>query len=131
MNKAINPAGFPRAGYSNAVVSTGARRIALAGQTDMDAAGAIRHPGDLVAQVDGAFANIATVLKACDAKPGDMTRMRIYVLDADGYAANAKAIGAAYRSHFGKWYPAMTLLQVSRLYDADALVEIEVDAIAD
>ena len=89
----------------------------------------IRNPGNLVAQVEGCFTNILAVLKEADAKVEDITRMRIFVMDADAYAAASKEIGAAYREHFGKWYPAMTLVQVARLYDKEALVEIEVDAV--
>ena len=103
--------------------------LAIAGQVDMAPSGQIRNPGNLVAQVAGCFGNILTILKEAGARPEDMTRMRIHVLDAAAYKAAAKEIGAAYREHFGKWYPAMTLLQVAGLYDDEALVEIEVDAV--
>ena len=125
----VNPPGFPHVGYSNGVASDGHMVLAIAGQTDMAPSGQIRNPGNLLAQVAGCFANVAAVLKEAGARPEDMTRMRIYVMDADAYAAAGKEIGAAYREHFGKWYPAMTLVQVARLYDKEALVEIEADAV--
>lgn len=128
-NFAINPPGFPHVGYSNAITSDGQTTVWLAGQIDMGPDGKVRNPGDLVAQVDGTFANIVTVLKAAEAKPIHITRMRIFVLDADAYGKAGKEIGALYRKHFGKWFPAMTLVQVSRLFDPEALIEIEVDAV--
>lgn len=125
----INPPGFPHVGYSNAIASDGSMVLALAGQTDMGPSGQIRNPGNFLAQVEGAFTNIVAVLTEAGARPEDMTRMRIYVLDADAYVTATKEIGAAYRQHFGKWFPAMTFLQVGRLFDPEALIEIEVDAV--
>ena len=116
-------------GYANAIVSKGGRRISIAGQIDMGTDGKVRSPGDLEAQVKGAFENLSTVLRAVDAKPEHIVRMRIYVADADEYASRGKAIGAIYRSHFGRWFPAMTLVQVSRLFDEHALIEVEAEAV--
>jgi enamine deaminase RidA (YjgF/YER057c/UK114 family) len=90
--------------------------------------GKVRHPGDLVLQAAQAFDNVLAVLAAADAKPEHLVRMRIYVLSADAYAAHAKALGEAWRARFGRWYPAMTLVQVARLYDPAALIEVEADA---
>jgi len=116
-------------GYSNAIVTQGGTRVFLAGQTAMNAEGRIEDPGDLLTQTGKALANVATVLKAAGAEPEHLTRMRIYVLSADEYANHARAIGKLYREHFGRWFPAMTLVQVARLYDPDALIEIETEAV--
>lgn len=126
----INPPGFADPiGYSNAIRTEGGTRIFIAGQVDMNAEGAIEHPGDLLEQVKGAFANIARVLAEAGAKPEHLVRMRIYVTHVDAYKRLGREIGRAYREHFGTWYPAMTLLGVTRLYDEEALVEIETDAV--
>ena len=127
--RAVNPDGFPHQGYANAVVSTGGTRIDVAGQIDMGPDGRVRHPGDLVAQARGAFENVAIVVRAAGADVGHITRLRLYVLDADAYAEHAKAIGASYRDVFGRWFPAMALVQVARLYDPQALIEVEADAV--
>ena len=39
--------------------------------------------------------------------------------------SNLKPIGASYRSFFGKYYPAMTLVEVKSLFDDEAMIEIE------
>lgn len=127
--QAINPPGFPHQGYSNAVVSGPGRHIAIAGQIDMGPDGKVRHPGDLVAQARGAFENIRLVLEEAGAGPEHLVRLRFYVLDAEAYAAQAKELGAVYRAAFGRWYPAMALVQVVRLYDTHALIEVEADAV--
>ena len=116
-------------GYSNAILSRGGQRLTLAGQIDMGPDGEVVHPGDLTAQAAGAFANIARLLEEAGAKPEHLVRMRIFVLDIDDYKACAKDIGRAYRTHFGRWFPAMTLVQIVKLYDDGALIEVESEAI--
>ncbi len=55
--------------------------------------------------------------------------MTWYVIDKNEYMAASKAMGAAYREIIGKHYPAMTVVEVSGLVEADARVEIEVTAV--
>jgi enamine deaminase RidA (YjgF/YER057c/UK114 family) len=125
----VNPPGWaPPVGYANAVVSRGGTRVAVAGQVAFGPDGRLRHPGDLVAQATLAFENVATVLAAAGAKPEHVVRMRLFVTSAAAYAAKAKEIGKAWRSVFGRWFPAMTLVQVARLYEEEALIEVEADA---
>ena len=91
--------------------------------------GKVVHPGDIAAQAAGAFANVAAVIAAAGGKPEHMVRMRVFVADAQDYKANGKAIGASYREHFGRWFPAMSLLQISGFYDEGALLEVEADVV--
>ena len=126
----IHPDGWaPPVGYANAIESQGGRRVTVAGQTAMDASGRIVHLGDMAAQAALAFANVATVMACADARAEHLVRLRIFVTDVEAYQAAAKTIGGAYREHFGRWYPAMTLVQVSRLYDEGAMIEVEADAV--
>jgi enamine deaminase RidA (YjgF/YER057c/UK114 family) len=116
-------------GYANAVVSRGGTRVSVAGQTAMGPDGKVRHVGDLVAQAALAFDNVLTVLAAAGARPEHMVRVRLYVRSADDYAARAGDIGKAGRVSFGRWFPAMTLVEVARLYDQGALIEVEAEAV--
>jgi enamine deaminase RidA (YjgF/YER057c/UK114 family) len=116
-------------GYANAVVSEGGRRVTLAGQTAMDETGAIVCRGDIVGQADRAFRNLLTVLEAAGGEPTHLVRMRIYVVDVAAWREKSGQIGKVYQKYFGRWYPAMTLVQVVRLYDTGALVEVESDAV--
>ena len=125
----LQPAGWAQpVGYANAIVSRGRTRLTLAGQTAMGPDGRIRHAGDLTAQAAQAFDNVLTLLSLGGARPEHLVRVRVYVCSADDYARHAQAIGAAWRERFGRWFPAMTLVQVARLYDAAALIEVEADA---
>ncbi len=128
--KPVNPESMADpVGYANAIETEGGRRLFIAGQVDMAKDGSVANPGDLVAQVEGTFRNIITVLEEAGGKPEHIVRMRIYVADVEDYKSHGKAIGAIYREHFGRWFPAMTLIQVSRFYDPDALIEVETDAV--
>jgi enamine deaminase RidA (YjgF/YER057c/UK114 family) len=50
--------------------------------------------------------------------------MQIYVTDAAAYRDALKEIGAAYRRHFGRHYPAIGLFEVQGLFDPGAKVEL-------
>lgn len=123
------PTWAPPAGYANAVETRGGRHLHVAGQVAFDEEARILHAGDLAAQTERTLQNLLTVLAHGGAQPEHVVRLRIYVLDARAWRDAAKAIGRAWRAAFGRWYPAMTLVQVARLYEDDALVEIEAEAV--
>jgi len=50
-------------------------------------------------------------------------------VDMDEYLASLKALGQIYREIFGTHYPAMALVQVVRLVEKAAKVEIEATAV--
>lgn len=126
MNRVVNPAGLAKpSGYSNAIAAEGGRMIFLAGQTGMDATGAIAHPGDVTAQFRQALANLKVVVEEAGGAMTDIVKLTIFVADKAAYRANLKSIGEVYRSFFGRYYPAMTLIEVKSLFDDQALVEIE------
>ncbi len=126
---AVNPPEMPSQGYSNAVVYRPGTHVAVAGQIDMGPDGKVAHPGDLLAQAQGAIRAVRRVLEAAGARPEHLVRVRIYVTDADAYARKARDIGRIWREHLGRWFPAMSLVQVARLYDSGAVIEVEADAV--
>lgn len=126
---AVNPTGMPSQGYSNAVVYRPGTHVAVAGQIDMGPDGKVAHPGDLLAQARGAIMAVRRVLEASGARPEHLVRVRIYVADAAAYARQARDIGRIWREHLGRWFPAMSLVEVARLYDSGAVIEIEADAV--
>ena len=122
----INPPSLARpSGYSNGILTEGGRVLFLAGQTGMGPEGNIASPGDLVAQFAQALFNLKTVVEAAGGTLTDIVKLNLYVTDKAAYKANLRPIGEAYRSFFGRYYPAMTLVEVKGLFDDDALVEIE------
>jgi enamine deaminase RidA (YjgF/YER057c/UK114 family) len=124
----VNPASLVKpSGYAHGILS-GGRLLFLAGQTGVDATGRIAAPGDLVAQFRQALANLKAVLDEAGGQMSDMVKLTLFVTDKRAYRAQRKPIGEAYRSFFGRYYPAMTLVEVKGLFDDEALIEIEVIA---
>lgn len=129
----VNPedlGGRPRGWNNGMLAPAGGRVLFVAGQTARDASGAV--PALTFADQWGpCLANVLRVVRAAGGTPADIGRMTIYVTDIAAYRANQKAIGAIYRRHMGKHYPAMALVEVSALVDHNAMIEIEATAILD
>lgn len=122
----LNPPTLAKpSGYSNGILIEGGRMLFLAGQTGMDTSGRIASPGDLVAQFKQALANLKAVLDEAGGTMTDIAKLTIFVTDKKLYRANLKLLGEVYGSFFGRYYPAMTLVEVKSLFDDEAMVEIE------
>jgi enamine deaminase RidA (YjgF/YER057c/UK114 family) len=122
----INPSSLARpVGFSHGILTTGGRLLFLAGQTGSDAEGRITAPGNLVAQYEQTMRNLQTVVVSAGGSMQDITRLNIFVRDRDDYLAHLKPLGQVHRAFFGAYYPAMALFEISRLFQDDALVEIE------
>jgi enamine deaminase RidA (YjgF/YER057c/UK114 family) len=120
----VNPESLARpSGFSHAVVGRGTS-VFLAGQTGMDDSGAI-VTGGVVAQFEQALANLLTALAAADGTPDRLASLTVYIVDMDDYRAHAREIGAVWKRLVGGDYPAMAGIGVTRLWDADALVELQ------
>jgi enamine deaminase RidA (YjgF/YER057c/UK114 family) len=120
----VNPEGLaaPR-GFSHATVGSG-RLVFLAGQTALDESG--RIVGDtVVEQFDRALSNLLLALAAAGGTPANLASLTIYIVDMDDYRANSRAIGDVWRRLVGDRYPAMAGIGVARLWDAEALVEVQ------
>jgi len=127
MNKIIvNPPTLARpSGFSHGIVVTGGRLLFLAGQTASDEEGRIVAPGDLVAQYSQVLQNLRTVVEAAGGTMQDIVKITIFVSDRDNYRANLPALGKVHRAFFGSYYPATALLEISRFFQDEALIEIE------
>jgi len=86
-------------------------------------------PTDFVAQVRQTLNNIAAILGEGGAKPEHLVRLTWYVVDMEEYLVSLKTLGRIYREIFGAHYPAMALVQVVRLVEKEARVEIEATAV--
>jgi enamine deaminase RidA (YjgF/YER057c/UK114 family) len=121
----INPPSLARpSGFSHAVVASEGRVVFLAGQTALDAAGAIVGD-DVTAQFERALANLLTALRAAGGEPDQLTQLTVYATDLEDYRAHGREIGAVWRRLAGSDYPAMAAVGVCRLWDAAALVEVQ------
>jgi enamine deaminase RidA (YjgF/YER057c/UK114 family) len=110
-------------GFSHAAVGSG-RLVFLAGQTALDESGRIVG-STVVEQFDRALSNLLVALAAAGGRPPDLASLTIYIVDMVDYRANSRAIGAVWKRLVGAWYPAMAGIGVARLWDEEALVELQ------
>lgn len=123
-HRLVNPESLaPSAGFSHAVVAASGHTVYLGGQTAHDSDGRL-HGTTVAEQFDGAAANVVTALEAAGGRPEDLVSMHIFVTDAAAYRSALSDLGAVYRKHFGRHYPAVALLEVTGLFDPAAVVEL-------
>jgi enamine deaminase RidA (YjgF/YER057c/UK114 family) len=123
----LQPSGWPAPkGYANGMAADG-RFVVTGGVIGWDRQGDL--PPGLVAQVRQTLSNISAILAEGGARPDHLVRLTWYVVDVEEYLANLKALGQVYRDVFGAHYPAMALVQVVRLVEQAARVEIEATAV--
>lgn len=125
--RSLQPTGWPQPkGYANGMTAEG-RLVVTGGVVGWDTEG--RFPSDFVGQVHLALENIVAILAEGGAGPQHLVRLTWYVVDMDEYLSNLKALGRAYRDAIGPHYPSMALVQVVRLVELAARVEIEATAV--
>lgn len=124
----VNPPELARpSGFSHAVVGEG-RVVFLAGQTGLDADGRIIGDG-VVEQFERALGNLLTALRAAGGGPEHLAALTVYIVDVADYRAHADEIGTVWRRLVGRDYPAMAGVGVARLWDEEALVEVQGHAV--
>ncbi len=126
--KALLPPDWPRPkGYSNGIAATG-RTIYTAGVVGWD-----EHERFVADTLAGQFAqvlrNIVAILAVDGAGPANLVRLTCYVTSIKEYRASLREIGAAWKDIIGPHFPAMALVEVARLVEPAALVEIEATAV--
>jgi enamine deaminase RidA (YjgF/YER057c/UK114 family) len=123
----LQPSGWPAPkGYANGIAADG-RIVVTGGVIGWD--NEERLADGFVAQVRQALSNISAILAEADARPEHLVRLTWYVVDMDEYLASLRELGQIYREIFGTHYPAMALVQVVRLVEKAARVEIEATAV--
>ncbi len=126
-HRVLQPAGWPPPkGYANGVTAEG-RIVVTGGLVGWDEGGLF--PPTFIEQARLCFRNIAAVLAEAGAGPEHLVRLTWYVTDIGEYLADPKALGAAYREAFGRAFPAMAAVQVVRLVEREAKIEIEATAV--
>jgi enamine deaminase RidA (YjgF/YER057c/UK114 family) len=127
-HRLLQPSGWPRPrGYANGVSAQG-RMVFVAGQIGWDEHGRLAGK-DLVSQARQALRNIVTILAEDSGRPEHLVRLTWFIVDRDEYLASAGALGEAYRGVVGAHYPAMSVVEVTALMEAGAVVEIEATAV--
>jgi enamine deaminase RidA (YjgF/YER057c/UK114 family) len=124
VHRNVNPPTLGRPeGFSHATVAAPGRLVFLGGQTAHAADGSLPGPG-IVEQFEATAANVVKALEAAGGRPEHITWMQVFTSDGPAYLGALKDLGAAYRTHFGRHYPAMAWFEVKSLFDRAAIVEI-------
>ncbi len=121
------PDWLPPRGYANGIASRGTM-VFVGGQIGWNGQQQF-ETDDFIAQTRQALLNIVAVLREAKAGPEHMVRMTWYIVNRDEYVARLKELGAVYREVIGRNFPTMSCVEVSRLVESRAKVEIEVTAV--
>jgi enamine deaminase RidA (YjgF/YER057c/UK114 family) len=126
----LQPPGWPRPrGYANGMAAdAGGTLVFVAGQIGWDTDGSF-PAADIAGQVRTTLENVVAVLREAGGRPEHVVRLTWYVVDREEYLASTREIGAAYRAVMGDHYPAMAVVAVAGLIEAQARVEIEATAV--
>ena len=128
----MNPENLERPiGYAHVAKVTGGKIVHVAGQAPFDASGRVVGKGNFVAQFSQVLRNLKTAVEAAGGKIDQYAVLTIYVTNLQAYLENKKPLGAAYREVFGKYFPAITLVEIKSLYNPDCMIEISGIAVID
>jgi enamine deaminase RidA (YjgF/YER057c/UK114 family) len=115
-------------GYSTAVITPREARVAyISGQGGQDSTGALSP--DFAVQVKQAYANLRTALDALGARPDQVAKLTVFVVDHD--MSKLEVLTKNVREMFGEALPAQTLIPVPRLAVDGMLFEVEAMAVID
>ncbi|MDQ0678928.1 enamine deaminase RidA (YjgF/YER057c/UK114 family) [Arthrobacter pascens] len=122
-NRTVNPQSLSKpSGYAHGILA--GNTVYLGGQTALDKDMNV-VPGGIVEQFRQAFSNVLTTLTEAGGQPQDLVSVTIYLTDVDDYMANGREIGRIWREMAGSEYPAMAGIGVTRLWQKEALIEIQ------
>lgn len=126
--KSLLPPGWPRPkGYSNGISASG-RLIVTAGVVGWDEQEHFTS-NTLAGQFEQVLSNIVAILAEDGAGPQHLVRLTCYVTSIEAYLASLPEVGAAWQRVIGRHYPAIALVEVVRLVEPQAMVEIEAMAV--
>ncbi len=117
-------------GFSQIVEVAARRMIFVAGQTALDAHGNLVGKDDFAAQAEQVFRNIGTALKAVGCTASNLVKLTVYLRDMGNLGGYREARNRFFATVSPPAAPAITLVEVARLYGSDFLIEIEAIAAA-
>jgi enamine deaminase RidA (YjgF/YER057c/UK114 family) len=127
LHTVLQPPGWPRPrGFANGILARG-EMVFVGGMIGQHPDGSFAD--GFIAQAKLGLENIAAVLKEANALPRHIVRLTWYVCDMEEYRASLPALGSAYRDVLGRHFPAMAVVEVRRLFEPKARLEIEATAV--
>jgi enamine deaminase RidA (YjgF/YER057c/UK114 family) len=124
----LNPEGLSKPDmYRQVAIATGSRLVFIAGQVARDADGNAVGVGDLAAQTEQAFRNVAIAIEAVGGSFADIAKLTVYVVDwsPEKMAALGEGVGRAAATATIDPLKPITLIGVAALGEPDILIEVE------
>jgi enamine deaminase RidA (YjgF/YER057c/UK114 family) len=117
-------------GYSQIVEVSASKMIFIAGQTALDRDGNVVGPGDFAAQAAQVFDNLTVALQAVGCTPVNLVKLTVFLTDIGNLSDYREARNRFFAKVTPPAAPAVTLVEVSKLYGPQFLIEIEAIAAA-
>jgi enamine deaminase RidA (YjgF/YER057c/UK114 family) len=122
----LNPPELGRPpGYSQIVDVRAGRLIFFAGQTALDRNGELVGWNNFAAQADQVFRNLDAALQSVGCTAADLVKLTVFLRDMGDLSAYRAARNRFFATVTPAAAPAVTLVEVSKLYHPDFLIEIE------
>lgn len=112
-------------GYSQIVDVSAGRIIFMSGQTALDQDGHVVGKNDFAAQATQVFRNLAIALQASGCTAAHLVKLTVFVTDMDHLGSYREARNRFFATVSPPAAPAVTLVEVSKLYGPDFMIEIE------
>jgi enamine deaminase RidA (YjgF/YER057c/UK114 family) len=127
----INPPGLDSPpGYSQVVEVRADRLIFIAGQTALDQDGNLVGGTDFAAQAQQVFQNLTVALQAVGCTASNLVKLTVFLRNMENLSAYREARNRFFATVVPTAAPAVTLIEVAKLYGSDFLIEIEAIAAA-
>jgi enamine deaminase RidA (YjgF/YER057c/UK114 family) len=124
--KCINPTDLDAPpGYSQIVEVRPVRLFFISGQTAIDRHGNLVGKDDFAAQAEQTFANLDAALRAIGCSAANLAKLTVFLRNMDHLRLYRDARDRFFAAVIPPAAPAITLIEVSKLYGPDFLIEIE------
>ena len=115
-------------GYANGIAAAPGRIVFIAGQVGWNALQQFES-ADIVPQFEQALKNVLAVLAEAGGEPEHICRITGFCCDKQGYLAGRRELGAIWKRHMGRHFPAMSMIFVADLLDSPGKIELEATAV--
>jgi enamine deaminase RidA (YjgF/YER057c/UK114 family) len=112
-------------GFTQIVEVRASRLVFIAGQTALDRHGTLVGKNDFAAQAEQVFHNLGVALRAAGCTASNLVKLTVFLRDMDHLFTYREARNRFFATVTPPAAPAVTLVEVSKLYGPDFLIEIE------
>jgi reactive intermediate/imine deaminase len=127
MKRIIAPGNLHRPfGYAHAIQID--KTLYISGQIPLDMELNSVGKNDIAAQTEQVYGNLQKVLEGAGGTMRNIVMMTIYCTDLDAFDKHTRGVRKKY---FGDYYPAITAVEVKRLYRPEYMIEVEAIAVLD